>query len=230
MTATAQGKDGVGTNPLVPADPAHRRRRSETRSRVFRELVHIAATQGATIPLGVSTGEALQQCLDRAVSLLRFAQDQVDSILPEDHDDTIPFSRLSPKDDPLYEVYENPQGPPVIRQHRYILMEREARLEVEKLAAMMTQLGIAERVVRLEEAKAALFIAAVREAAIDAGLDHEAVRKLGAALRHRVEGGLQQKQPVPKNEAYVEAVSSFKASQDIEGSIAETPDDPAPPA
>lgn len=203
-SASTQSKDGVGRNGRPVA--AHRRK-SETRSRVFRELVHIAADQGASIELGVSTADALQECLDRAVALLRFAQQQVDSIERPDtaevYDGDEPDSllrgaslaNLPVQDDPLYTVIPNPQGPDLIVPHRYLQMEREARMEVEKLAAMMTQLGIAERVVRVREAEAALLVAAVREAAISAGLSNDQVRRLGEELRASVEAGLKQKQP-----------------------------------
>lgn len=129
---------------------------------------------------------------------MRFAQQQVDQLpynetIPTDPETGLPLlASMSYQDDPLYEVISNPQGPDVVELHRYLRMEREARVEVEKLAAMMTQLGIAERVVRVEEAKAALLIAAVRDAAMEAGFDHDDVRKLGEALRHRVENGLGQ--------------------------------------
>lgn len=184
-----QMKDGIGRpgTDLVPHPASHRR--SAYRRKIFRELVHMAAEQGASIQMGISTAQALQECLDRAVALLRFTADQVDSLYIGFPEDT-PLSELSPYDDPMYEVTPNDQGPDVIKLHRYVLWEREARLEVEKLAAMMTQLGVAERVVRVEEAKAALMVAAVREAAMEVGLPHETVRELGAALRRRVESGL----------------------------------------
>lgn len=190
MTATVQGKDGVGTGKGKAA-PSHRK--TEVRSRIFRELVHIAAEQGHTIPLGVSTADALQECLDRAVALYRFAASQVDAIHRPDSSDTEALSNLPIAEDPLFVVIPNPQGPDVIVPHRYLQMEREARQEVEKLAAMMTQLGIAERVVRVREAEAALLVGAIREAAIDAGLDNDTVRRLGEALRQRVEDGLSKK-------------------------------------
>ena len=192
---TVQGKDGVGTGNGKPV-PKHRQRRREARSRIFRELVHIAAEQGASISLGVSTADALQECLDRAVALLRFATDQVDQLTADVPDDVL--SSLPVQDDPLFEVIKNPQGPDLIQPHRYILMEKEARMEVEKLAAMMTQLGIAERVVRVREAEAALLVAAVRDAAVDAGLTHDQVRALGEALRRRTEAGMQSKAPMPR--------------------------------
>lgn len=187
-----QSKDGVGRT-LARGSTTHRK--SQTRSRIFRELVHIAAEQGHTIPLGISTADALQQCLDRAVALYRFAADQVDNLAFADLPEGVEhLSELPTNQDPLFEVISNPQGPDVIQPHRYLTMEREARLEVQKLAAMMTQLGIAERVVRVQEAQATLVVAAVREAAIEAGLSHDQVRILGAALRNNLEGA-HKKQP-----------------------------------
>lgn len=203
---SAQRKDGVGGGSSVTPHAASHRK-TEARRRIFRELVHMAAEQGASIPLGVSTADALQECLDRAVAIWRFAADQVDAITPPqtldpdhpDYDPNAALSNLATKDDPLFEVIENPQGPDLIVRHRYIEMEREARLEIEKLAAMMTQLGIAERVVRVEEAKAALMVAAVREAAMEAGLDHDQIRLLGQALRKKVEDGLGQMRSSPSH-------------------------------
>jgi hypothetical protein len=226
---SVQSKDGVGGGRKGRPRPGHRK--SETRSRIFRELVHIAAEQGAPIALGVSTGDALQQCLDRAVAIWRFAADQVDSIMiPEititsvdpatGEEVELPssLSNLSADEDPFFEVIKNPQGPDIIQQHRYVTMEREARIEIEKLAAMMTQLGIAERVVRVEAAKAALMVAAIREAAIEVGLEPTQVRALGAALRNRVAEGLGQTRQAAghfddtKKEA-------FKGSLEIENGI-----------
>jgi hypothetical protein len=223
----SQAKDGVGNGGKGRSVTAHRKR--STRARIFRELVHIAAEQGHEIPLGISTADALQQCLDRAVSLLRFAQDQVDEIIPESWQlpegyDSI--SQLPVEQDPLFEVTPNPNGAPTVRRHRYLEMEAEARTEVEKLAAMMTQLGIAERVVRVQEAQAALMISAVRDAAMMIGLDNDQIRELGAALRHRVAeghrdatgGGLQKKVEIPREEMR-EASHTFIEAKAIEKEI-----------
>jgi hypothetical protein len=243
----------VGTNPSVPPATGHRsgnptsgrtNKKTRVRARIFRELVHIAAEQGATIQLGVSTADALQQCLDRAVALYRFAAAQVDSItLPHEPDPDDPESALAnlpTKDDPLFEVIDNPQGPDVIQLHRYYLMEREARVEVEKLAAMMTQLGIAERVVRVQEAQAVLVVAAIREAAIEAGLSQEQIRILGASLRSHLEGStLRAAQPSSHGDGAGPAASRAAAdSARIEKSLPRTPEprlpadiepDPPPP-
>lgn len=189
----SQQKEGFGgpeTHPNATPPSNRSRQRSAVRSRIFKELVVIATEQGASIPVGISTGDALQQCLDRAVALWNFAASQVDALEIAD-DPNVPAA-----EDGFFEVVDNPQGPDVVTANRWYVMEREARLEIEKLAAMMTQLGIAERVVRVEEAKAALLVAAVRDAAMEAGLDHDQVRALGVALRHRVEQGLgQEKTP-----------------------------------
>lgn len=194
-----QSKDGVGGGHNGTPDPRHRstsKKKHETRARIFRELVHIAAEQGSSISLGTTTADALQECLDRAVALYRFAVDQVDNLTVDLPDGVEYLSELPTARDPLYEVIDNPQGPDIIQPHRYVLMEREARIEIEKLAAMMTQLGIAERVVRVQEAQATLVVAAVREAAIEAGLSHDQVRVLGSVLRERL-GDAHVKQATP---------------------------------
>jgi hypothetical protein len=153
------------------ATNARTRKKREARSKVFRELVRIAADQGAPIVLGVTTADAMQECLDRAVALFRFAASKVDEL----------------SDDDLYLTVRGPNGAESRIPHQFVEMETEARLEIEKLAAMMTQLGIAERTVRIEEAKAALVIAAIRDAAIDVGLDNDQIRLLGQAIRTRIE-------------------------------------------
>lgn len=223
-----QSKDGVGRHPDVRPRVRHRK---DVRSRIFRELVHIAAEQGASIDLGVSTADALQQCLDRAVALWRFAAHQVDHIaLPDDPDadafdpddpTTWPdLSNLPAQEDPTFEVLVNPQGPDIIQDHRWYQREQEARREIEKLAAMMTQLGIAERVVRVREAEAALLISAVRDAAMAIGLDNDQIRQLGAALRDRVADGMQMRTP-PSQTGKAKAVQ--RDSRIIEHSLTDSP-------
>lgn len=216
-----QSKDGVGLNGTPRAST---RRKSDTRSRIFRELIHIAAEQGATIPLGISTAQALQECLDRAVALWRFAADQVDQITPSEDGN---LSNLSPDEDPLFTVTPNPQGPDLVETNRYWRMEREARLEIEKLAAMMTQLGIAERVVRVKEAEAALYVGAIRDAAIEAGIPHEQVVALGAALRRRLTPSPGDDLHAPKGPlqgTVSSTATTVRESREIEKSIEETTD------
>lgn len=168
-------KVGTGTKGKPPK--RRRRAQSKVRRAIFAELVATAAEQGAPIRLGVTTAEAMQECLDRAVALMRFAASRVDLLKLEETADGVGF----------FEHITGPGGAVEIKPHRWYIMEQEARLEVEKLSAMMTQLGIAERQVHLEEAKAALMVAAIREAALEAGFDHDQIRLLGSALRRRLE-------------------------------------------
>lgn len=180
-------------------------------------MVHIAADQGATIPLGVSTADALQECLDRAVAYMRFAADKVDSLMVDDLEQG--------EDDGFFVTRVNAQGGTTIEPNRWYKMEREARLEVERLAAMMTQLGIAERVVRVREAEAALVVAAVREAAIEANIPHDQVRELGAALRRRVENpDAPLRTKVPSYGTAATADATIKDSITVEGSIVDEMD------
>lgn len=159
--------------------------RSKERSQVFRDLLSIADAQGIYVRTGVSTGDALQRCLDRAVALWEFAASQTDAVAvapdPNSPDGT---------GGGFFELQLLPGGASEYVPNKWYRVEREARLDIEKLAGMMTQLGIAERQVRIQEAQAALFVAQIREAAIEAGLSPSDVRSLGEALRRRVAGAI----------------------------------------
>jgi hypothetical protein len=72
--------------------------------------------------------------------------------------------------------------------HEAIRYADERRAEVFNMTSRLIQLGIADRAVKVEEAKASLLAQAVRDAARDAGLTNKQVAALGAALRARLEG------------------------------------------
>lgn len=154
---------------------------TSTRSKVFRELLETSAAKDIypAIRTGVSTSDALQMCLDRAVEVWRFLCDQVDihAMEVDEHGEAVGFFDVAPTvNDPTRTI-----------PNRWYLAEREAREDVVKVSGLMTQLGIAERAVRVQEAQAAMLAAAVRDAAIEAGFSGEDVRRLGEALRHRAE-------------------------------------------
>jgi hypothetical protein len=159
------------------------RARSKVRSQAFAELVKIAERQGAPRPLGITTNQALQECLDRAVSLWRFADQQLDAltITSADADPDAPFEGF-------FEELPGAGGSVRVVPNRWYTLALDARRDVERLAGMMTQLGIAERHVRVEEARAVLVIAAIKDAAIEVGLTNDQVRNLGAALRSKLSG------------------------------------------
>jgi hypothetical protein len=130
----------------------------------------------------MSTADALQQCLDRAVALWRFAAAQVDALTMLQSDMPDPDAA-----EEFWEVETGPNGATTVVPNRWYRMETDARAEVERLAGMMTQLGIAERTVKIEEAKAVLMVAAIRDAALAAGIPPDSVRELGIQLRARLE-------------------------------------------
>ncbi len=159
------------------------RAKSKQRSAVFRDLLEIADAQGIYVRTGTSTGDALQRCLDRAVALWEFAATQTDSFALD--------SDTSDEDGGgFFEIQLLPGGASEWIPNKWYRVEREARQDIERLAGMMTQLGIAERHVRIQEAQAALMVAHIREAAIETGLDPDQVRLLGEALRRRVAGAV----------------------------------------
>jgi hypothetical protein len=110
--------------------------------------------------------EVLQEILDGAVSDLRFAQSKVDA-LPDD------------------EVFRaTAQG---VLPNEWIRLRDRYRDELERMTNNMVRAGIADRAVKVSEARAALMVAAVQDAALEAGISGDQVRALGVALRRRVE-------------------------------------------
>lgn len=145
--------------------------------------MEIAERQHVPRPFNITTSQALQECLDRAVGLWRFADDQLDkvTITSADADPDAPFEGF-------FEELPGPGGSVTVVPNRWYTLSKEARKDVEHLAGMMTQLGIAERHVRVEEARAVLVISAIKEAAMDAGLSNDQVKLLGASLRDKLDG------------------------------------------
>jgi hypothetical protein len=147
---------------------------------VFGEMLEIAARHGTlhSLQFGISTSDALQETLDRAVAIWRFCVQQVDehSMGIAEDGEVVGF----------FETQAGPGGALITVPNRWVAYEREARIDVENLAASMTRLGIAERNVRVAEAQAVLLAASVREAAIEAGIAPEQVRTLGEAIRKKL--------------------------------------------
>lgn len=144
------------------------------------ELLAISNEMGAPIHTGMTTAQALQSCLDRVVALYWFAARKVDELsssLGEDGE---------VDDDEFWEVRTGPNGALSVVPNRWITYETEMRKEVEHLAGLMTQLGIAERSVRIQEAQAVMMIGAIRDAAVEAGIPAEQVRLLGEGIRARI--------------------------------------------
>lgn len=123
------------------------------------------------MPTGGGMAEVMQECLDRAVGGMRYAASEVDKLEPDE----------------FWVSKYDAQGNRLTEPNKWYQLELTCREEVERLAGMMAQLGLAERAVRVEEAKAALVLSAIRDAARDAGLSQTQMRALGAGLRDRLE-------------------------------------------
>jgi hypothetical protein len=138
------------------------------------------------IPRGISTVEALQLCLDRAVAHLHVAMEKVDTLLIED-DAKIPEAYGGAVGGRMFAAHFVGEGGTLVYEpHPWYQVEAQCRQEVERLAGMMAKLGIADRMVKVEEAKATLMIQAIRDSAVAAGIPPDQVKALGAELRERV--------------------------------------------
>lgn len=129
-----------------------------------------AAETGLTRRAGQSSAEILQEVLDRAVGGMRYAASEVDKLAPEE----FWVSKIDAQGNVLHEP------------HKWYQLEVQCRAEVERLAGLMSQLGIAERQVQVEEARAVLIIGAIREAAREAGIEPGKVKVMGQKLRDKL--------------------------------------------
>jgi hypothetical protein len=85
--------------------------------------------------------------------------------------------------------YYDAQGNIRTEPNKWFVLEQAMRREAVQLATKMVELGLAERQVALEEAKAVMVAQAVRTAAEAAGLNDEQVHRLGEELRKGLESG-----------------------------------------
>jgi hypothetical protein len=172
MAGRRKGTNNSSGTPARKTNQRTRRSRTENRE-LYGELCALAAAQGAehiARAAGVTAPQIMQELLERATAHWRYATAKVDDLPPEK----------------FWRAKTDAHGNHLVEPHPWYKLEQAARAELEDLTAKMVQLGLAERAVQVEEAKAALMVAAVRDAARDAGLSTTDVRKLGAALRARV--------------------------------------------
>lgn len=110
--------------------------------------------------------EALQWVINRCADLCRHAADKVDSL---GEDELTVMTQFGPVD------------------NQWIRLEERFRRELTDVCVSVEKIGLAERSVRLEEARAVLVISAIRDAAQEAGLTETQIRSLGAGIRKRLE-------------------------------------------
>lgn len=135
-----------------------RKRRQAHRLRELR-----AQVMETSIPVhGTDPYEVIQEALENGLGYMRMYQAIVDDLTEDDLWRDTMVGRVP---------------------HEAIRALRDVRVEVSQLSAAAIKLGLDERRQRLDEAKVAMLGAAIREAAMRAGLKDSDTRRLGSALR-----------------------------------------------
>lgn len=114
----------------------------------------------------VDPGEALQWIVNRVFDQLKYAARKADEL-----DEG--------------QVEERTDYGPIPGQ--WIRMEERLRLELSSLCVNVERVGLAERMVRIQEARALLIVQALTEAAAEAGIPRAKLKQIGPAFRRRLE-------------------------------------------
>lgn len=137
----------------------------------------LAATEDGNLGLALapnlSTGELLTWALRRIHATMLWAGQRGDAV----------------KEDEFWVSFYDAHGNVRVEPNRWFQLERAMREEAVKLANRMVELGLAERAVVVEEAKAVLVAQAVRTAAEAAGIPNDQIVRLGEELRKGLEEG-----------------------------------------
>jgi hypothetical protein len=135
----------------------------------------VARDHGAEIAIGpdVSVGEILAWSLRRVHIAMLFAARQADERQLEQ----------------FWVQKVDAWGNVLVEPNKWFQLERQLREEATRLAARMVDLGLAERLVAMEEAKAVMVAQAVRTAAEAAGLSPTQITRLGEEIRKGLESG-----------------------------------------
>lgn len=119
----------------------------------------------------VTPAEALQWLLNRVTDQLKFAAHKADNLKDNELEVMTAFGPMP---------------------NEWIRLEKDLREELGRLAVNMERVGIAERMVRLQEARALLIIRALTEAALEVGVPRSKLKELGPVFRAKLavlEGG-----------------------------------------
>jgi hypothetical protein len=158
---------------IKKAEQRQRKRRMTHRRVLWAEAAELCGNDPRWETSQSSVSQALQLVLDRAMGSLYVAATFADDV---------------PVDE-FWVRYWDAQGNVRVEPNKWYKLEAALREEVHHIAADMMRLGIAERLVEVEERKSAWVLAAIRAAASDAGLDNDQVRKLGEGIRKRLVEG-----------------------------------------
>lgn len=110
-------------------------------------------------------GEALQWIVNRVFDQLRYAATKADAVPEDEVEIMTPFGPVS---------------------HQWIRAEERLRVELSSLCVNVERVGLAERMVRIQEARALLIVQALTEACADAGIPRSKLKQIGPAFRERL--------------------------------------------
>lgn len=139
---------------------------SKKRSRQLKAARAEVARRVDGVRFDIDPADALQEVLDRAVSMLRVVGSNADEVKEDEMTVMTAFGPI---------------------ENMWLRLERDLRQEVGALAARMVQIGIADRAVKVQEAKAVLLVQAIQAAAREVGIPRDKVKALGPALRTNLE-------------------------------------------
>lgn len=142
-------------------------------------------TAGQAIRLAWADGQEVALAPDAPTTeILEYAMRRVHAVMVWAGQESDMVSK-----DRFWVKYLDSQGNIRVEPNKWFKLEQAMRNEAVKLAAKMVELGLAERAVALEEAKAVMVAQAVRAAAEAAGLAPIQVERLGEELRKGLASG-----------------------------------------
>jgi hypothetical protein len=165
-SATFPGHVTTAVAPAPRKKPPRQTRKKggggQPRTRLLTAAEAETATQRSTAPLNIDPADAMAEALDAKVQSLRYAQKQVDAI-------------------PLAEMWRDTMVGKV--EHEWIKLRNRYLNEVFAMGAKLASLGIDERHVMIQEAKAVMMVSMVKQAAERSGLTQKQVAALGRELK-----------------------------------------------
>lgn len=116
-------------------------------------------------PPHTDPGEILQWMVNRIADQLRYAAAKVDALPEDELEITTPFGVLP---------------------HQWVRLEERLRQELTTLCINVERVGLAERMVRIQEARALLIIRALEETLRELGIPKAKLKQVGPLFRQRL--------------------------------------------
>lgn len=153
----------VATRKINQRTKRERKRNAE----LYGELMEMAAANNVRRPRGADAATIMQEIMERRLGDWRWATSQLDNVPAEE-----------------FWVHKiDAQGNVLVEPCKWYQLEQAASAELERITNMIVGAGLAERAVRVEEAKAAMLISALRDALESLKLTPEQRSLVGPTLR-----------------------------------------------